>query len=384
VKTFTMIGYELKRVFRDRSNWFFLFIFPMLLILVLGASFGSASASKVGVVAQGVGPLGEDLVSRLRRAPGIEVSRERDQDAVRKAVERGQLEAAVIVPAGYDGVLRGGGMARLLFVARPDAMGLRTTVASAVAGQDAVVRAARFAEREGTALFDQALSIAQQSARGDPGITVDVRTAGTAALPQTPGRFDAGASSQLILFVFLMSMMSAVALIEARGLGVVRRVLSTPTPARSVLLSQGLSRLAISLLQALVIMAGSALLFGVHWGSPAGAGLLVVSFALVGTGAGMLLGATLRTEPQAAATSLLLGLGLGALGGCMVPIEIFPDTMRTLAHVTPHAWALEGFAELVRGGAGVAAVLPQLGVLLGFAAVLLTAASWRLRRAITD
>jgi ABC-2 type transport system permease protein len=378
-----MIGYELKRVFRYRANWFFLFIFPMLLILVLGATFGGAYAPKVGVVAQRVGPLGEDLVSRLDRVQGIRLSRMRDQGAMRAAVERGQLEAAVVVPEGYDGTVRSGGAARLLFVARPGAMQLRSTVASAAAGQDAVLRAARFAEREGTASFDRALAVAAQTARGEPGITVDVQTVGTAALPESPGRFDAGASSELILFVFLMSMMSAVALIEARRLGVVRRVLSTPTPARSVLLGQGLSRLAISLLQALVIMTGSALLFGVHWGDPAGATLLVVSFALVGAGAGMLLGATLRTEQQAVATSLLLGLGLGALGGCMVPIEIFSDTMRAVAHATPHAWALDGFSDLVRRGAGVGAVLPRVGVLSGFAAVLLGLASWRLRRVIT-
>jgi ABC-2 type transport system permease protein len=36
------------------------------------------------------------------------------------------------------------------------------------------------------------------------------------------------------------------------------------------MLGQGLSRLALSLLQAAVIMLGSALLFGVRWGDPSG------------------------------------------------------------------------------------------------------------------
>jgi ABC-2 type transport system permease protein len=67
----------------------------------------------------------------------------------------------------------------------------------------------------------------------------------------------------------------------------------------------------------------------------------------------------------------------------MVPLEIFSDTMRTLAHATPHAWALDGFAKLIRRGAGAAAVLPQAAALLAFAAVLLATASWRLRRVIT-
>jgi hypothetical protein len=37
--------------------------------------------------------------------------------------------------------------------------------------------------------------------------------------------------------------------------------------------------------------------------------------------------------------SLLLGLGLGALGGCMVPLEVFSPVMQRVAHATPQAWA---------------------------------------------
>jgi ABC-2 type transport system permease protein len=76
----------------------------------------------------------------------------------------------------------------------------------------------------------------------------------------------------------------------------------------------------------------------------------------------------------------MLGLGLAALGGSMVPLEIFSPTMRTVAHITPHAWANDGFAELVRHGGNVLDIAPQLGVLLGYAAVLFLAGTWFLRR----
>jgi ABC-2 type transport system permease protein len=56
--------------------------------------------------------------------------------------------------------------------------------------------------------------------------------------------------------------------------------------------------------------------------------------------------------------------------------------MRTIAHATPHAWAIEGFTELIRRDAGVGAILPQLGVLAVYAAGLLSVASWRLGKAI--
>jgi ABC-2 type transport system permease protein len=67
----------------------------------------------------------------------------------------------------------------------------------------------------------------------------------------------------------------------------------------------------------------------------------------------------------------------------MVPLEIFPDTMQTIAHITPHAWALDGFAELIRRGGTIADIALELVVLAGFAVVLLALGTWRLRAKLT-
>jgi linearmycin/streptolysin S transport system permease protein len=56
--------------------------------------------------------------------------------------------------------------------------------------------------------------------------------------------------------------------------------------------------------------------------------------------------------------------------------------MKQIAHATPHAWANDAFAQLVGHGATVAQIVPQLGVLAGFAAALLTLATWRFRRVL--
>lgn len=74
-----------------------------------------------------------------------------------------------------------------------------------------------------------------------------------------------------------------------------------------------------------------------------------------------------------------LGLGLAALGGSVAPRDVFPETMRRGAHITPHAWANDAFADLVRHRAGPSAIVPELAVLIAMAAILLTAAIWHLR-----
>jgi len=56
--------------------------------------------------------------------------------------------------------------------------------------------------------------------------------------------------------------------------------------------------------------------------------------------------------------------------------------MRRVAHITPQAWGNDAFARLVGHGASINGILPQLGVLAAYAAVLLVLATWRLRRVL--
>jgi ABC-2 type transport system permease protein len=79
-----------------------------------------------------------------------------------------------------------------------------------------------------------------------------------------------------------------------------------------------------------------------------------------------------------------LGIALGMLGGCMWPLEVVGSTMKTVGHLVPQAWAMDAFVTLVAKGGDLAAIAPQLVVLLGYAAVLLPLATWRLRAALTS
>jgi ABC-2 type transport system permease protein len=376
---------NLRRTLRERISLFFVFIFPMLLILVLGLAFGGATQPRVGVTALDNGPLAGQLRDRVAGAAGVAVRDVPDERALVSMVERGQLEAGLVILPGYDGALTAGEIATVRFIARPGQQGQQVgaLINGVVAEEAGRLRAARFAAAEARTSLPIALDRVDGIAQQLPAVTVRVRTVGQADLPTDLGRFDTGASSELLLFVFLTSMTSAVALIETRRLGISRRMLATPTSSRTVVAGEALGRVLIAVFQGAVIMVGSALLFGVDWGDPIAAITLMVAFSLVAAGAGLLTAATLRTGQQAIAVGLLLSLGLGALGGTMMPLEFYSDTMRTVAHLTPHAWAVDGFAELVRHDGTLTSILPQLGVLIGVAVVLMTLASWRLRRNLT-
>ena len=109
---------------------------------------------------------------------------------------------------------------------------------------------------------------------------------------------------------------------------------------------------------------------------------IVAAFSLVATAAALFVGALVSNENQSLAIGISVGLAFAALGGCMVPFEIFPDWLRTVAHITPHAWAIDAFSEVIQRGGGLGQIGLELAVLVLYGGVLLVAASSTLRRAI--
>ena len=385
MKALAIAGTNVRRLIRDRTGLFFLFVFPLIIIVTLGAVFGGTSVPKMGLFQADRAPMASELARRLRNMEAMEVVSYPSREALIQAVERGQAEAGVSIPAGYEATLRSGGTAEVSFVSRPAsfaAESVRSAVDRAVAEQSALVRAARFTQRESGGDFDSNLSLAMTVARQTPEVRTSLSYAQTGAVVSEEGRFESGAATQLVLFMFLTSLSAAAQLIVSRQLGVSRRMASTPTTVRTILAGETLGRFGVAMLQGLFIVAASALIFGVRWGDPVGTAAIVVLFALVGTGAAMLFGSVFRNDQQATALGTFLGLALAALGGCMVPLEEFSPTMQRIAHLIPHAWAVEGLFDLIFNRAGVSDILPQLAALAGFAIALLGLATWRLRRAI--
>lgn len=324
----------------------------------------------------------QNLAGALERTEGIEVRAFDDREALTDAVERGLVEAGLVIPPGYDRDVRSGERVRLGYLARPvgAAQEARLVVAAAVDRQSVVLRAARFAEAEGAGTFDEALERARALSSVVPRARVETAAAGG---EDAVGLFDYGAAQETILFVFVISLAASGMLIESRPLGTSRRMLASPTPARTVMTGEAAGRLAIAPFQGLLIVVVTAVLFGVDWGDPVATAAVLVSFALVGTGAAMLMGSVLSSAQQAGSLGIFFGLVLAALGGCMVPLEVFPPAMRTVAHVTPHAWAMDAFGDILGRAGGVGDVAIELGVLLAYAAALLGVAVALFRRRLT-
>lgn len=375
----TMAATELRRFMRDRSNIFFVFIFPLLLVVVIGSQFGGDGSQGRVAVAGGASDL-RDAVAEELRDVGVEVTFA-DADVVREQLARGRTDVGLLiseeaVTSFADGgdlslevILGSQGASQVAFQRVQTALdGVATT-----RGQvDALVAAgAREDDARG------ALAQARETV-SPPSVTV-TDTGEVAQEFAGVGGFDLGASSQLLLFVFLISLAGSATLIQARRYGVIARTLAAPVSTAQVVAGQALGRWVIAVVQGVYIMAGTALLFDVDWGNLGLSLLLVATFAAVASGAGMVIGSVMDNDSAASGLGVGVALVAAALGGCMFPLELFPDTLQTVAHITPHAWAYEAFAQIQRHDGTLVDILPQLGVLAAFAAVLLGLGAWFLR-----
>lgn len=390
VRWWTITWTELVRLFRDRGNIFFVLIFPLLLVVLIGASFGGEGGERrIGVVAESGDALAEELVADLDALDAVRTEAVDDEASLRDQVARGGLVAGVVVPSGAGAAAAGGDPVEVAYVGRQDgsAASVQAIVQGVISDRAAVRDAARVAGDVAEVPLEVAAATADQLATQLPGVDVtSIEVAVEGGLEQEfagLGQFDLGASSQLFLFTFLTALAGSGALIQTRQLGVARRMLSTATPSGVVLAGLAGGRIAVALFQAVYIVGVTSVAFGVNWGDPLATTVVVVLFCLVAGGAGMLVGAVFRNDSQASGIGVGLGLGLAALGGSMVPIELFPDTLRQIARITPHAWANEAMAELVRRDGSLVDVVPQVAVLAAFAAVVLGSATVLLRRNLT-
>lgn len=382
-KVWSIARFNLVRLFRERANLFFVLVFPILIIAVLGAQFGNQDASEIGV--SGSGEFTDRAVERIEDTGAARVRRVDSAAELRDLVGGGTLPVGVLVPGEPDAVLQAGVTPELtvLLGSGDQVRQLEAVVSRAFAAEAVIPGVTRqLATLTGQPADDVAALVSGTANTLAPVEVVHVLSGGGDPDEQPIG-FAQIAAGMLLLMTFLNALTGAAALIQSRRHGVSRRMVATPTSLTVIVLGEGFGRWGVGMFQALYIMVATAVLFGVTWGHLPTAIVLLGLFAAVAAGAAMLIGAVMQNDEQASGVTVMTGLALGALGGSMFPLELFGSTMRTVAHVTPHAWAIDAFTQMGRHGATLIDILPQLGVLAAMAAVLIGLAAWRLRLTLT-
>jgi len=384
VTALALAAAELRRVTRDRTFLFFLVVLPILVILLVGLTTASSTNIRVAVVPGQPTPLATQLVHDLEASPELKTQRFTTRTQGVAALRRGEVEAVVVVPMTLDADLRTGATTRipvLVSGAVQSSQAAVTAVSSIVAGQGATVQAAKFATTHSTRSFQQNLAMTRSLQRETPVVPVRTQVVNSES-NFLPLGYNYSAPTMLVLFVFINALAGGAAIIQARRFGIFARALAAPVRARDLVLGETLCYLTLALGQALLIVVVGAVMFGVSWGNPLAAAMLIGMWAPVGTGAGMISGTHFRTPEQATAIGPAVGIAFGMLGECMWPLEIVPQSVRLLGHATPHAWAVDAWVTVLSCGGGPVDIAGYLAILAGYAVALFAFASFRLRRSL--
>ena len=136
--------------------------------------------------------------------------------------------------------------------------------------------------------------------------------------------------------------------IAERKHGTMIRLRAAPLTRWQILLGKLIPCLVISLVQGFFLLLCGKLVFGMNWGPyPLMLVPVVISTSLAAVGLSMLVAGTARTETQVAVYGTLLVLVLAGVSGSMMPRDLMPDQMRQLSLLTPHAWALDAYSQLL-------------------------------------
>jgi len=378
--------------FSGRSEWLFFIVLPVVFTVILAGFTGQSGSTRtaLAVVDEAHTPLSRALVSALQQSDALDPA-EQTLAAAEAQLARRQVPAVLVIPAGFDLAQLAQGTQQLDLRQLPgnmDAMlaaravqsvvGRLSSAAGIARGSVAAAEQARpFASAAERQAYFEAAFQAAQSQLSQTAEPMKVVSGATINLDDPRANSSAG---QLITWVFVPLIGISSLFAAERQNGTLRRLLTTPTHQATYLLGTILGQVVTALVQMLILVGFGMLVLKVNWGhAPLALAILLAATALAAAALGTALGTFVATEGQAGGISIMVGMVLALLGGCWYPLELFPPLIRTIVNVLPTTWAMQGMIDLVLGGKGLTAVLPAVGVLLGFAVVFLAVGIRRFR-----
>jgi ABC-2 type transport system permease protein len=187
------------------------------------------------------------------------------------------------------------------------------------------------------------------------------------------------AAAMAVMFLLFNATMGAKSILQERRTETLARLMISPTSNGSILMGKFLGTLLFALIQMLIFYVTTTLVFNVDWGGNLLQILAIgIAYSVAVSGLSMIIAAVVSDEKT---TDLISGVGIqifAILGGSMLPIFVFPESLQMVANITPNKWALTGFLDIMTGTTWGQLMAPMTILFLtGF--VSLTIGTWRLK-----
>jgi ABC-2 type transport system permease protein len=383
-------GKDLRQRLRDRSALVIAFVAPFVLASIIGLAFGGDDAFKAtyAVADADKGPVAAGFTDGVLASPGLRdlvTVRQVDAGEARALVDRGDADAAFLLPAGFSASVQRGGAATITVlesgenpIAGQVARSLAEAYAAELAATQLAVRTALDTAGQPPPAAAEARRLGERAAAG----RLPVRLAEGQVGGRTIEAANYFGPSMAIFFLFFTVSFGARSILAERRQGTMRRLLASTASPSGVLAGKALAAFVLGTASVLVMWLATTLVFGADWGDPVAVVALTVSSVLSAIGVTALVITLARTDEQAEGYSSLVVFTLALLGGNFVYLAQLPELLQRVSLLTPNGWALRGFVDLVADGGGLATVAAPVAVTLGVGLVTGGLALYRARRMV--
>ena len=372
-----LIKKELTHMIRDPRTLIFIFIMPILQLVLLGYANNTDVKNVPTVIfnqdnSQASRSLLDSFQSTGYFSFDYSVYSQSDVDTM---IAGGRAKVGIVIPPDYGAKLASGESSTVLVLID----GSDPTVASFV------LSAAQLAgQAKGISVRTQQLSLSGTGAVMSTAAVspVDVRTR-VLYNPDLLGSYNIVPGLIAIILFQTATSLTALAIVRERERGTIEQLIVTPIRNWELVLAKIIPYIIVSFADTILILAVGAFLFGVPI-----RGSLLLLFALTGLyllptlGYGLFISTVAQTQQQAQLMIMPMMLPAFMLSGYIFPISSLPVVLQLVGDLLPTTYFIYVMRAVVVKGVGLDLIMPQTIALSVFALGLLGLAAWRFRKSL--
>jgi ABC-2 type transport system permease protein len=368
--------------------------FTFFLGLLLGGNQQSDYRLPVGIInLDPNGSLTQTLLADLSKSDAIKLVQltSADEAAIGDQINSGKLAGALIVPTDYSQQLLNGIDVKLTIVANSFSSGGQTTLASlntSISKLNGALETARLSAQAYLAKNSGAVPAAYilesitltEKAWETPAVQIVSEPVSAAANSTGYSGYVQTSPGMLVQFAIAGLIGAAAVIMLERKNKTITRLLCAPVTKTEIILGHLLGVTVTVFLQETILILSGQFLFKVNYfRQPAATLLMMLAMALFCGSLGLFFGAISKRPEHAIMWPLIAMFLLTALGGAWFPLETTSQAFYTIGHITPTAWAMDGFQNIILRGLGFSSVLLPGAILLGYSLLFFALAVWRLK-----
>ena len=362
---FAFVRKEFLHIFRDRKTLLVLVGLPTVLIVL----FGFAISTEIRNVNIGLLSLDDDI-SVLRLMDKIDrseyftyVGRFDSENAVNEAMRRGEIDAALVFPAGFVPAMygpEGAEVSLLVDATNPNNASMEVMYLSQIIygyfGEDM-----------------QAAAMSAGHSGGGGRITPNLRMLYN---PQLKSSYNFVPGIMGLILLLICALMTSVSIVREKETGSMEVLLVSPIKPINIVLAKMIPYFVIScaILVNILLLTIFVLKVPVE-GSFFWMILISLIYIILSLGIGMFVSSIVRTQITA---TLLCGMiflvPVMMFSGMLYPIESMPVALQWFAQVIPAKWFIEAIRKIMIEGVPVRYVTAEILIMVGLAVLFFTAA----------